>query len=225
MDNLRWVWQRPGEVLRLEGLPSSWWVRFYGRLAPIQPETQGILTLRQVHGSQWVEIHPNAPLPQGRPEADAWIVTRPGIRVGIQVADCLPILLADPTVPVFALVHAGWRGTHSGILGRVLSRLLSLGAQSSRLYVAFGPAIRGCHYEVGPEFDRLFPRFVEHRSGRRYLDLFQVHQALLQHHGVPRNRILPPPYCTYEHPQWFYSYRRERIKGRMWLVAGFGETR
>ncbi len=216
---LRWTWHTPDRVLRLEGLPAHWQVFFHGRQSPVNPRDQGILALRQVHGARWVELHPSTPLPLHPPEADAWIVTRPGVRVGIQVADCVPLFLADPQARIFALVHAGWRGTRAGILEQVVRRLLGLGARVHRLLVAAGPAIRGCHYEVGPEFDALFPGFVEHRQGRRYLDLFQVHQATLHRLGIPAHQIVPPPYCTYEHPDRFYSYRRERVRGRMWLLA------
>ncbi len=217
MTRLAWTWHTPGAVLALQGLPEGWRVRFYGRQAGFQPS--GIRTLRQVHGRRWIEVGPDPP--PGRPEADAWIVHRPGIEVGIQVADCLPGLLADPEVPVFALVHAGWRGTRAGILQAVLQRLRQLGARPERLWVAYGPAIRGCHYEVGPEFDAWFPGFVEHRNGRRYLDLFTVHRHHLVQVGVPESQILPPPFCTYEHPAWFYSYRRDGTPGRMWMTAGF----
>ncbi len=221
MSLLAWRWHAPGSVLVLDGLPTGWQVVFHARRAGFRPEEHGVQALRQVHGTQWVEVHANQPPPAGRPRADAWIVTLPGLQVGIQVADCLPGFVADPQVPVFALFHAGWKGTHQGLLPRILMRLQALGARPHRLMVAYGPAIRGCHYEVGPEFETLFPGFLEHRHGRRFLDLFAVHRRVLQTFGVPDAQILPPPFCTYEHPDWFYSYRRERETGRMWMVAGF----
>src|SRR5690349_15730518 len=62
--------------------------------------------LRQVHGCALVE----APW-EGRPEADAALAREPGLLLGIETADCLPVLVVDPEGRRVAAAHAGWRGT------------------------------------------------------------------------------------------------------------------
>lgn len=42
---------------------------------------------------------------------DALITNKPGLLVGVTVADCVPILIYDPAHKAVAAIHAGWRGT------------------------------------------------------------------------------------------------------------------
>lgn len=83
---------------------------------------------------------------------DALITGRPGLLLAVQVADCLPILLADPAQRVVAAVHAGWRGTLGGIVAKTVGRMRQeFGCDPKRMLAAFGPGIHRCCYEVGPE--------------------------------------------------------------------------
>ena len=66
--------------------------------------------LHQVHGAAVAE----APW-DGLPEADAGVATVRGPIVGIQTADCMPVLLVDPVRGFAAAAHAGWRGTAIGV--------------------------------------------------------------------------------------------------------------
>jgi YfiH family protein len=84
--------------------------------------------------------------------ADAVITNRKDILIGIQVADCVPLLLYDKKKNVIGAVHAGWRGTSEGILKKTIK------AMSDRFYssptdvlIAMGPSIRWCCYGVGYE--------------------------------------------------------------------------
>ena len=48
-------------------------------------------------------------------DADASVTTEPGVACIVQVADCLPVLLAAPTAVRVAAAHAGWRGLAAGV--------------------------------------------------------------------------------------------------------------
>src|SRR6185436_6868278 len=72
--------------------------------------------------------------------------------VGVYVADCVPILIADARSGLCAAVHAGWRGTVAGVLAAALRRLIDeRRARPADLRVALGPSIGPCCFEVGPE--------------------------------------------------------------------------
>jgi YfiH family protein len=74
----------------------------------------------------------------------------PGVGLAVWTADCVPVLISGPGV--LAAVHAGWRGSASGILDKALIGLEQhLGARRTELVVALGPAIGACCYPVGPE--------------------------------------------------------------------------
>ncbi len=83
---------------------------------------------------------------------DAIVSGQPGLLLTVSVADCLPILLADPRRRVVAAVHAGWRGTVQRITEKTVGRMrLEFGCNPSDLVAAVGPGIHRCCYEVGPE--------------------------------------------------------------------------
>ena len=93
---------------------------------------------------------------------DALITDRPRLLLAVQVADCLPILLVDPTKRVVAAVHAGWRGTVKRIAEKTVGEMRArFGCRPSAIRAAIGPGIHRCCYEVGREvverFEAQFP--------------------------------------------------------------------
>jgi polyphenol oxidase len=83
---------------------------------------------------------------------DGWIATQPGSLLGIQTADCIPVLVVDVRQRIVAAFHAGWRGTLARIVERGVGRLRAeFGSQPSDLTAAIGPGIGPCCYSVGEE--------------------------------------------------------------------------
>jgi YfiH family protein len=113
-----------------------------------------LVTMRQFHSDV---IH-LAAAPDGEPpKADALITDTPGLLLGVQTADCVPILLADTRRHAIAAIHAGWRGTLSRIAAKTLGQMhMNFGTQPRDVVAALGPAIGGCCYEVGPEVAQAF---------------------------------------------------------------------
>jgi len=104
------------------------------------------LTLRQIH-SAIVRVAGD-----GGVKGDALVAARPGEVVGVKTADCLPVLVVDPTRRVVAAVHAGWRGMAKRIVEKTIGEMRRhYGCKPSDLRAAMGPGIRVCCYEVGPE--------------------------------------------------------------------------
>lgn len=144
------------------------------------------------------------------PGCDALVTDRPRIPILATFADCYPVLLLDPGRPALGMVHAGWRGAASGVVGEAVSRLgREYGSRPSELRAGLGPAICGGCYEVGKEVASVFP--AEHvtpdPAGRLLLDLRSVLRGQLLAAGVPASHIHDLPICTKETPA-LASHRR-----------------
>jgi YfiH family protein len=186
------------------------------------PDPENVAILHQIH-SDLVVCAGGEP---GRiAEGDALVTDRPGLRVGVRTADCLPILLVDPERRAIAAVHAGWRGTLLGIAARAVETMNRLfGSRAGSLYAAIGPGIRGCCYEVGPEvalqFRNIFPE-RDDLGGKTRLDLATANRRLLTWAGLSPERIDSAAPCTFCGGGEFHSWRRDRESaGRMLSVAG-----
>jgi YfiH family protein len=83
---------------------------------------------------------------------DGLMTVEPGLMLGVQTADCVPVLIADTRTRAVAAFHAGWRGTLSRIVERGVGRMrMEFGSRPKDLVVAIGPSIRACCFAVGEE--------------------------------------------------------------------------
>jgi YfiH family protein len=128
---------------------------------------------------------------------------------------------------VAAAAHAGWRGTAAGIVRHVVDRLRGDGSDLGDLWVATGPAIGACCYEVGEE---LLPQFAEEDRaffrpgprGRPHLDVRGINVRQLVAAGVPAANIVHVDECTHCRPDLYCSYRRDGAgAGRMISHVGW----
>ncbi len=123
-------------------------------MAALDAREMPLVTLRQFHSDV---IHLAAAPCAEAPKADALITSTPGLLLGVQTADCVPILLADTRQRVVAAIHAGWRGTLARIAVKTLGRMaMEFGTRPRDVVAALGPAIGRCCYEVGPEVAQAF---------------------------------------------------------------------
>ena len=111
-----------------------------------------LVTLRQCHSDI---IHVLHEAPKEALQGDAAITRARGLLLGVQTADCVPILLADPKQRAVAAIHSGWRGTLQRIAAKTVGRMqIAFGTRPADVIAALGPAIGRCCYEVGPEVAR-----------------------------------------------------------------------
>lgn len=176
--------------------------------------------IEQVHGTRVRDLAgPDAGA------ADALIArTRARVAV-IQVADCLPVLLAASDGTAVAAAHAGWRGLAAGVLEATVA---ALAVPAPGLLAWLGPAIGPAHFEVGEEVRAAFldrepadaGAFTPNARGRWQCDLVQLARARLRRLGV--GAVYGGSWCTYADPGRFFSHRREAPCGRMaaliWLA-------
>lgn len=178
--------------------------------------------LKQVHGAV---VH-EAPW-QGRPEGDAGVAPERGLILGVETADCLPVLLVDPVRHAVAAAHAGWRGTAAGVTTAAVAALVLGGSAPGDLLAALGPANDACCYEVGPELRDAFAADWQEVAragprGRPHLDVRKANLLQLRRAGLLEGNIHDVAECTECHPERYHSYRREgKGGGRMISYVGW----
>ncbi len=191
-----------------------------------------VFAARQVHGADVVRVRADDALAAvGQIEADGLYSDAAGLAMGVYVADCIPVLMADARTGAFAAVHAGWRGTLAGVVPAAVRRLVTeLGVRPQDLRVALGPAIGVCCFEVGDEVVDAVARAIPAAmtipgaiqvgaGGRPHVDLKQLNVMLLQAEGVAASAIDAGPECTSCARERFFSYRRDR--GETGQAIGF----
>jgi len=195
-----------------------------------------LISLKQIH-SDAIHLFDSAPSELCRGDASA--TDRPGLLLGVQTADCVPILLVDPKERVAAAVHAGWRGTLARIVVKAIGRMqMQFKSKPADLLAAIGPSIGGCCYEVGTEVATQFlsqfaeaPEwFDEFRTGDEpnpiqwlnmmppghqpppknvLLDLRKANRAQLLGAGLRAPNIFVSDLCTACRRDLLFSYRKE----------------
>ena len=195
-----------------------------------------LISLKQIH-SDVIQLFDSAPseICQG----DASITNRPALLLGVQTADCVPILLVDPRKRAVAAVHAGWRGTLARIVVKAIGQMqMQFQCNPADLLAAIGPSIGGCCYEVGTEvatqflsqFSEAPEWFDEFRTGDEpnpiqwlnmmppghqpppknvLLDLRKANRDQLLGAGLRAPNIFVSDLCTACRRDLLFSYRKE----------------
>jgi YfiH family protein len=173
---------------------------------------------RQVHGTDVLVVGAGSGAGSGDSEvaADAVVAAGSGVSVGVLVADCVPVLLADRAAGVVAAAHAGRKGFVAGVLESALSAMESLGARTGEVRAAIGPAVGPCCYEVPAamrdEVGAVRPAAPATTTwGTPSLDLPGGCAAVLREAGVAS--VVTVGGCTMEDDESF-SYRRAAVTGR-----------
>src|ERR1700694_1822282 len=100
-----------------------------------------LVTCYQVHSADVVVATKAWPRSEA-PRADAIVTRTQGLALAVTVADCAPVLLADPEARVIGVAHAGWKGALGGVIEAVVGRMEQEGAAGERISAAIGPLIR-----------------------------------------------------------------------------------
>lgn len=189
--------------------------------------------LEQVHGTRVVRLD-HASADAAAPwRADASLTTLPGVACTVLVADCLPVLFAAPAGRGVAAAHAGWRGLAGGVLEATLHALCdAAGCTPQEVSAWLGACIGARRFEVGADVVQAFgagpgspasTRFAERTgfNGKWLADLPGLARDRLRAAGV--RTVAGGTWCTFEEASRFYSFRRDRVTGRMgaaiWIRA------
>jgi hypothetical protein len=195
-----------------------------------------LVTAKQIHSADVRAIEDHEDAARDPQPGDALIANLPNLLLGIQTADCLPIVIVDTRTRAFAGIHAGWRGTFQEIVMRTIERMQqAYNSTPADLHVALGPAICAENFEVGPEVLAQFrSRFRyadelisnEQPNGKGHIDLNRCNAQQLIDAGVKPANIYDSSLCTVARNELFFSYRKERgherYVGRLMCVVGRG---
>lgn len=185
------------------------------------PDDAIVADVSQVHGCSVVHAHDA--LSQRR-QADALTSARGGSAVLVRVADCVPVLVADPRTGAVAAVHAGWRGVVAGVVPAAFVALRELGVDPRTAVAAIGPCISAMHFEIGPEVaDELAKADLAAcvaapgvHGPKHHADLVRAVRMQLERCGVASASIDAEPPCTYADRTRFFSFRRDGARsGRL----------
>jgi YfiH family protein len=180
-----------------------------------------VVWMTQVHGTGVAIVEDAEENPVA--DVDALVTATPGLVLCVLVADCVPVLLADPVAGVVAAVHAGREGVRRGVVPAALAAMTRLGARPGDVEALLGPAVCGLDYEVPAamqaEVARVAPASaVRTRQGTPGLDLRAGIAEVLRGAGV--RQVVHDPRCTVEDRRLF-SHRRDGVTGRqagvVWL--------
>lgn len=148
---------------------------------------------------------------------DALVTQLRGVVIGVNTADCVPVVLRDTTAGIIGVAHAGWKGTVARIAGATVEAMLGMGAGADRIEASIGPSIcPGC-FEVGDEVVEQFAEAgfnigtIMHRNretGKAHIDLWEANTAVLEDMGVKRGNIALPHRCTRCNVVRYFSARK-----------------
>ena len=193
-------------------------------LAAGLPPSMGVADVSQVHGCEVVAATEAL---AARRTADAITSGPDGPAVLVRIADCVPVLVADPSTGCVAAIHAGWRGIVSGVVPAAIAALAARGASPASCVAAIGPCISAGHFEIGPE---VAASLAEAGLGacvdapgvhgpKHHADLVRAARMQLVAAGVPERSIDADPPCTFADPARFHSFRRDGARsGRLAAV-------
>ena len=187
--------------------------------------------LDQVHGTRVVRltaahIGPDAAIEQ----ADASITTLPGVACTVMVADCLPVLFATRDGKAVGAAHAGWRGLAGGVLEATVDAIRAAVPVAAGDIVAWlGASIGPVHFEVGADVLAAFhdaesrhfvPAPARDGVPKWLADLPALAEGRLRRLGL--TDVTGCGQCTVADASRFFSYRRDRVTGRMAAAAWIG---
>lgn len=104
----------------------------------------GLHSVKQVHSDIFHVVDSTTPF-NPQPEGDALGTTLVNQYLFVKTADCLPVLIHDPSTQQIAAVHAGWKGVSIGIVPKVVDHYFK---KSKNLVIYVGPYIKKQSFEV-----------------------------------------------------------------------------
>lgn len=207
----------------------------------LQPEAS-VYRVKQVHGNRVLTPTEIDSTTDNFSEGDGIISDNTQQSVWVASADCNPVLIGDIETGRVAAIHAGWRGTAQKIVPRAIERFLQFGSMKRNLRIAMGAAIAGEVYQVSEQVAAevgvsivsseeasntekilialqnlpLSPLLEDSQPGRVRLDVRRVNAIQIEQLGISSEQIAIAPYCTYQQPEYFFSYRRSKEKKVQW---------
>jgi YfiH family protein len=180
-----------------------------------------VVFMRQVHSA--LVRHVTEPFGTDPPGIDGIHTSETGLALAVLVADCAPVLLADPHARMIGGAHSGRAGTAAGVVPALVEAMAGQGADPARMIALIGPCACGRCYEVSAELREEVSAVIPAawsvtREDTPALDIRAAITGQLAATGV--TDIRHDDRCTIESAE-LYSYRRDgrtgRFAGYIWL--------
>lgn len=185
----------------------------------------------QVHGTNVLWVHEKdggkgvREMDTAIPAVDG-LITQSSVSLMVFFADCVPLFFYHPHLKAVGIAHAGWKGTVQKICQKVLEHFEEAGGSTADTWVAIGPSIGPCCYEVDEYVAAQFrvnfgeTPFLRSRGGGHYfLNLWEANRIALLEKGVSPENIDLASICTADNQERFFSHRRDG--GRTGRMAGW----
>ena len=184
------------------------------------------LFLNQTHSTKVLRLPLEPQNTAQKIEADAVYSNQSKQVCLVMTADCLPVLFCNAKGDEVAAAHAGWRGLCDGILEQTVAQFA---CPTNEIQAWLGPAIGNTAFQVGREVVEQFiaqdPQAAQAfradpNAPDKFLgDLYQIARQRLNKLGI--RQISGGQHCTYNESDKFFSYRRDKITGRMASLIWF----
>ncbi|MDE5831784.1 MAG: polyphenol oxidase family protein [Desulfovibrio sp.] len=171
----------------------------------------------QVHGSRLlINPAPTKINPENLPEADGMATEQTRLGLLIKTADCQPLMLASGDGRAVMALHIGWRGNRAGFIGAAVEVFCdAFKKRPEGLLAVRGPSLGPTAAEFvhfDEEWGEAFREFYD--PATKTVNLWQMTVRQLLKAGVKRENIYGLDVCTYVNDRAFFSWRRDRARGR-----------
>lgn len=179
-------------------------------------EVGSMFDVWQVHSTTTICTRKPRGLNEAHPKADAIFTDSAKVTLFMRFADCVPILIYDPSHKIVGIIHAGWKGTVNNIVKESIQTIINhYNVNPSNLVAGIGPSIGPDHYIVGTEvitqarstFGDYSENLFKTVDGKTYFNLWKANEYLLRMQGV--ESIECSEICTACHLEDWYSHRAE----------------
>lgn len=173
--------------------------------------------LKQVHGPAMVFDPADHDIAApGRVEADGLATARRGQCLVIKSADCQPLLLAHRSGQFIAALHVGWRGNRIGFPATgVAAFCAQYSLDPAEILAVRGPSLGPAASEFLNFSSEWGEEFLPYYAPEtRTVNLWRLTDDQLASAGLRVENIFNLDLCTYELPELFFSYRRDKHCGR-----------
>jgi len=174
----------------------------------------------QIHGDSfhYIDDKKNLIFPKIVHKTDALLTSEKGRIIVMFFADCFPIYVYSPKIPLVGLIHSGWRGALKRLPFKVLQEILTrYDLHPNEIYLAVGPGIQNCCFQVKEDFiEKLSEedkKYLEERENSFYFDLPSFITSQFWDLNIPKENVDLSGICTKCNLN-FYSYRRDKTKDR-----------
>lgn len=152
------------------------------------------------------------------PETDGVVTKDINSVLTIITADCCPIMFVDKKAGIVGISHQGWRGSVKRMAQKMINEMILAGGKKENIFVAIGPTIGQCCYDVDDEryydfreeFDGYADKIFHRHQGKLRLNLALLNYLQIKESGIPHKNIDFFPFCTSCDKKRFFSFRRDK---------------